>query len=158
MSAGCKGGAVPLKIELRPNERMIIGDCVVTNLDQRARLLIDGMVPILREKDIMTSSTADTPAKRVYFAIQEMYTAKRPMDHHSTYVRLVRDIVHAEPSTHSFIERIDNLILTGDLYKALKETRRLIDYEKGLLDQTLCQQDERVLTRRASRPVRSNQL
>ena len=26
-----------LKIELKPNERMIVGDCVVTNGDQRAR-------------------------------------------------------------------------------------------------------------------------
>ncbi|MGA8653356.1 MAG: flagellar biosynthesis repressor FlbT, partial [Xanthobacteraceae bacterium] len=29
-----------LKIELKPNERVIIGECVITNVDQRARLLI----------------------------------------------------------------------------------------------------------------------
>jgi len=131
---------VALKIELRPNERVIIGDCVVTNVDQRARLLIEGKVPILREKDIMTLSSANTPAKRIYLAVQLMYTAKRPMDHHPLYFRLVRDIIHAAPSTRVFIERINNLILTGDLYKALKETRKLIAYEKGLLDHALCQQ------------------
>ena len=43
-----------LKIELKPNERILLGDCVVTNADQRARLVIEGTVPILREKDIMT--------------------------------------------------------------------------------------------------------
>ena len=31
-----------LKVELKPHERIIIGACVVTNTDQRARLLIDG--------------------------------------------------------------------------------------------------------------------
>ena len=129
-----------LKIELKPNERVIIGDCVITNVDQRARLLIDGKVPILREKDIMSLSRANSPAKRIYLAIQLMYTAKRPEDHHVLYFRLVRDIVRAAPSTRPFIDRINNRILTGELYKALKETRKLIDYEKGLLDNALCQQ------------------
>ena len=63
-----------LKIELKPNERVIVGDCVVTNVDHRTRLLIDGTVPILREKDIM-SAGANSPAKRIYLAIQLMYTA-----------------------------------------------------------------------------------
>ena len=33
---------VALKIELKPNERVILGDCVVTNTDQRTRLVIEG--------------------------------------------------------------------------------------------------------------------
>ena len=53
-----------LKVELKPGERIILGECVVTNADQRTRLLIEGTVPILREKDIMTAERADTPAKR----------------------------------------------------------------------------------------------
>ena len=44
-----------LKVELKPHEQIIIGACVVTNTEHRARLLIEGEnVPILREKDIMT--------------------------------------------------------------------------------------------------------
>src|SRR5271168_3144100 len=63
-----------LKVELKPNERIIIGSCVITNTDQRARLLIDGdKIPILREKDILTPETADTPPKLVYLAVQLMY-------------------------------------------------------------------------------------
>jgi flagellar biosynthesis repressor protein FlbT len=131
---------VALKIELKPNERVIVGDCVVTNVDHRTRLLIDGTVPILREKDIMSLSGANSPAKRIYLAIQLMYTAKRPEHHHALYFRLVRDIVRAAPSTRRFIDAINNQILTGDLYKALKETRKLIAYEKELLDHALRQQ------------------
>ena len=44
-----------LKVELKPGERILIGECVVTNDDQRTRLLIEGAAPILREKDIMTA-------------------------------------------------------------------------------------------------------
>jgi flagellar biosynthesis repressor protein FlbT len=131
---------VALKIELKPNERVILGDCVVTNADQRTRLLIEGTVPILREKDIMTLSRANSPAKRIYLAVQLMYTSKHPQDHHPLYFRLVRDIMRAAPSTRPYIESINNRILTGELYKALKETRKLIAYEKELIDHALRQQ------------------
>ena len=62
-----------LKVELKPGERLIIGQCIITNSDQRTRLFIDGKAPILREKDILTITTADTPAKRIYLAVQLMY-------------------------------------------------------------------------------------
>src|SRR5580704_6060062 len=114
-----------LKVELKPHERIIIGACVVTNTDQRARLLIDGdRIPILREKDILTPETADTPAKLVYLAVQLMYLAPDPMAHHPTYFSLVRDILSATPSAWPFIEGINNHILNGDMYHALKEAKK----------------------------------
>ena len=89
-----------LKVELKPHERIIIGACVITNTDQRARLLIDGdRIPILREKDIMTPNRANSPAKRIYLAVQMMYTSRDPRTHHEVYFSLMRDIVQAAPST-----------------------------------------------------------
>jgi flagellar protein FlbT len=127
-----------LKVELKPGERIILGDCVVTNADQRTRLLIEGEAPILREKDILTAATADTPAKRIYLAVQLMYLAKDPRQHHDVYFKLIRDMAQAAPSTWSSIEGINNHILTGEMYKALKEAKRLIAYEKDLLDHAKC--------------------
>jgi flagellar biosynthesis repressor protein FlbT len=124
-----------LKVELKPHERIIIGACVVTNTDQRARLLIDGdNIPILREKDILTPETADTPAKLVYLAVQLMYISPDPQSNHGTYFNLVRDIVTAVPSAWPIIEGINNHILNGDLYHALKEAKKLVAYEKKLLE------------------------
>jgi flagellar protein FlbT len=124
-----------LKVELKPHERMIIGACLVTNTDQRARLLIEGdNIPILREKDILTPDTADTPAKLVYLAVQLMYIAPDPQVNHGAYFSLVRDIVAVVPSAWPIIEGINNHILDGDLYHALKEARKLVAYEKKLLD------------------------
>jgi flagellar protein FlbT len=126
---------MPLKVELKPNERIIIGACVITNTDQRARLLIDGNnIPILREKDIMTPATADTPAKLVYLAVQLMYISPNPQLNHGTYFNLVRDIVSAVPSAWPIIEGINNHILSGELYQALKYARKLVAYEKKLRD------------------------
>jgi flagellar protein FlbT len=125
---------VALKIELKPNERILFGDCVVTNSDQRARLLIEGATTILREKDIMSLSRADTLAKLIYLAVQFIYTAKRPQDHHALYFQLAGEFLKRAPSAKAHIESINNRILTGEPYKALKEARKLIAYEKDHLD------------------------
>jgi flagellar protein FlbT len=121
-----------LKVELKPGERIFIGECVITNDEQRTRLLIDGTAPVLREKDIMTKERADTPAKRIYLAVQLMYTSRDPRIHHEVYFALIRDIVQAAPSTWPYIEGINNHILRGELYKALKHSRKLIEYEEDL--------------------------
>src|SRR5262245_65705053 len=97
-----------LKVELKPGERILIGDCVITNSDQRTRLLIEGAAPILREKDIMTPDRADTPAKRIYLAVQLMYTSRDPQPQHEIYFSLMRDIVQAAPSTWPIVETINN--------------------------------------------------
>jgi flagellar protein FlbT len=123
-----------LKVELKPGERILIGEAVVTNSDQRTRLLIEGAAPILREKDIMTLERADTPAKRIYLAVQLRYTSREAQPQHELYFSLVRDIVQAAPSTWPLIEAINNHILTGVLYKALKDTKKLIAYEEELLN------------------------
>jgi flagellar protein FlbT len=123
-----------LKVELKPGERMILGECVVTNGDQRTRLTIEGQLPMLREKDILTPQLADTPAKRIYLAIQLMYTSKDPRPHHEVYFALVRELVQAAPSAWPQVENINNHILTGEMYKALKVAKTLIAYERELID------------------------
>jgi flagellar protein FlbT len=124
-----------LKVELKPHERIIIGSCVITNTDQRARLLIEGdKLPILREKDIMTPEIADTPAKLIYLAVQLMYISPDPQLNHGTYFNLIRDLVTVAPSAWPLIENINNSILNGEMYHAIKEAKKLVAYEKKLLD------------------------
>ena len=121
-----------LKVELKPHERIIIGACVITNTDQRTKLLIEGeKIPILREKDILTPATADTPAKLIYLAVQLMYLSPDPQVHHPAYFSLMQDMLNAAPSSWAFIEGINNHILNGDLYLALKEPKKLIAHEAG---------------------------
>jgi len=45
---------MPLKITLKPNERMILDGSVITNGATMCKLTIENNVPILREKDIIS--------------------------------------------------------------------------------------------------------
>jgi flagellar protein FlbT len=122
-----------LKVELKPGERLIVGNCVITNSDQRTRLFIDGKAPILREKDILTAETADSPAKRIYFAVQLMYLQEDVQRLTADYFKLINEIITAAPSTIRIVDEINNEILTGQIYKALKAAKKLIQYEQELL-------------------------
>jgi flagellar biosynthesis repressor protein FlbT len=122
-----------LKVELKPNERIIIGKVVIRNGDQRARFFIDGQAVILREKDILTADTATTPAKHIYFAVQLMYVEGTTEKHHDLYFQFVKDFVQAAPSSTPIISEINNRILSGEYYKALKAAKDLVAYEAKLM-------------------------
>ncbi|ADZ69952.1 flagellar biosynthesis repressor FlbT [Polymorphum gilvum] len=122
-----------LKVELKPGERIIVGDSIITNDNQRTRLFIEGQAPILREKDILTPATADTPAKRIYLAVQLMYLSSDIEKIKDNYFTLVNDIIQAAPSTIPYVTRVSNSILVGAFYKALKEAKKLIEYERTLI-------------------------
>ena len=120
-----------LKITLKPDEKMIIDGAVIRNGKDRCSLYIENNVPILRRKDIMTDAEANTPGRRIYFVIQLMYVDSQNLQlHHKNYWQLVQDFIQAAPSVLSLIDAINELILDGQYYQALKLARNLIDYEK----------------------------
>lgn len=122
-----------LKVELKPGERIIIGDCVITNDNQRTRLFIEGDAPILREKDVLKPKTATTGARRIYLAVQLMYLARDYQKYWVEYQILKTDFLSAAPSALPIIEDIEKEMLTGNLYKAIKAAKTLIEFEEGLL-------------------------
>lgn len=134
-----------LKVELKPGEKLLVGNCIITNSDQRTRLFIEGRAPVLREKDILTAETAITPAKRIYLAVQLMYIEDDIDTTRDTYFALINDFITAVPSSAEIVNQINNEILTGQLYKALKASQRLIEYEQDLISH--------VSTGRASLPA-----
>ncbi|UZE51311.1 flagellar biosynthesis repressor FlbT [Rhodopseudomonas sp. P2A-2r] len=122
-----------LRVELKPFERIIIGQSVITNSDARTAFLIDGDAPILREKDILTAETANTPVKRIYLCVQMMYLENDIPGYQDLYLGFIKELIDAVPSYREPIESVSNLILSGALYKALRELRPLMKREEELL-------------------------
>ncbi|MCK5555249.1 MAG: flagellar biosynthesis repressor FlbT [Alphaproteobacteria bacterium] len=124
---------MPLVIDLKPSERVIIGNALITNDTNRTRLHIEGDSPILREKDIMREDEANTPCKKIYLTIQLMYLSIAPEVLHKTYFDMLNEIQTAVPSTSLFFMKINDHLLNNAYYKALKEARHLMEHEKELL-------------------------
>jgi len=122
-----------LVIDLKPGEKILVGEAVITNDSQRTRLHIAGDAPIMREKDVMKEEEATSPARKVYFMVQCMYLARDPKVYFDKYFKLVREIQDAAPTTTFFFLKINEMILSGHYYKALKESRELMKHEEELI-------------------------
>lgn len=122
-----------LVIDLKPHEKILIGEAVITNDKQRSRIHIAGDAPILREKDILKEEDATSPCKKIYFLVQCMYIAKKPEEYHKKYFGMVEEVQNAAPSTSIFFMQINDMILDGAYYKALKLAKDLIKYEEELI-------------------------
>jgi flagellar protein FlbT len=124
---------MPLRVELKPFERIVIGETVIINSGTRTSFLIDGEAPILREKDTVTAETANTPVKRLYFCVQMMYLKNDIPRYRSAYLDFVRDLRQSIPGSREAIDAVNTHVSAGALYKALKELRKLMKVEEGHL-------------------------
>ena len=124
-----------LKITLKPREKMVLGGAVISNGNKAGcELIIESRVPILREKDILSENDADTPCRQLYFIIQLLYIDEgNQAIHQQNYWDLVNEIVKAAPSTVGLIDHINEEIVSGRYYQALKLTQKLIDYEQEVI-------------------------
>ena len=125
---------MPLKLTLKPGEKIIIGGAVLTNGSTVANLLVENRVPILRQNDILSEAKATTPCKKVYLVIQLMYIGGLTSELAQLYWDLARDVLAAAPSTNDLISQISAYILDSKFYSALKVAKKLISYEEELMD------------------------
>jgi flagellar biosynthesis repressor protein FlbT len=121
---------MPLRVELKPFERIVIGDSVITNSASRSSFLVDGEAPILREKDTVTAESANTPAKRLYYCVQLMYLKNDPARDRKAYLGFLVALREADPEASELIATVDSHVSAGSLYKALKDIRKLMQREE----------------------------
>jgi len=125
---------MPLKLTLKPHERVILGGAVVTNGASSCHLLIENNVPILRQSDIFSESQANTPCRRIYFVIQLIYIDQaQSAELQPVFWELARAVLEAAPSMKNLISRISQFIIENKMYQALKTARKLIQYEEELI-------------------------
>ncbi len=121
---------MPLRVELKPFERIVIGESVIINSGSRTSFLIDGEAPILRERDTVTAETANTPAKRLYLCVQTMYLKNDVARYRESYLGFIKELRDALPAARDLIDAADQHVSGGALYKALKEIRKLMKREE----------------------------
>ena len=124
-----------LRINLKPYEKIFISGAVIVNGPSKAEFVIENNVPILRQQNIISTEEADSPARRIYLAIQLMYVDEANIsEHQKIYWELVNQFVQAAPSSLTLIDVINETILKGNYYKALKLARELIVFEQEVIE------------------------
>ena len=125
---------MPLKIVLKPGEKVVINQAVVLNGGEKAELILQNKASVLRERDIFTEEQANSPAKRIYFAIQMMYMfPEKERQYQEKFNVLVKDFLEAVPSSMPIIFELGKKVIAGDFYKAMRNCRKLLRYEEEVL-------------------------
>lgn len=127
---------MPLKISLKPHERVYIGPAVIINGPNRAQLLLMNRVPVVRDRDIIEEEEADTVAKKLYLTILRMYlNPQEEKRFHDVYFLLLKQLIAMplEAQSVDVMVEMSKKIITDDHYRALKMCRRLIEMEKEVL-------------------------
>jgi flagellar protein FlbT len=126
---------MPLTINLKPRERLIVNGVVIENSGQVAKILVHNTAALLREKDIITEEQANTPARRIYFAIQCQYLFPAKSDLYLPLIhKFLREFEEAAPSTVELVSDIRQHVDDDQLYRALKSARHLIAREQEILN------------------------
>jgi flagellar protein FlbT len=126
---------MPLAINLKSKERLIVNGVVLENSGTAAKLLIHNNAAVLRERDIITEADANTPARRIYFAIQCRYlfpgkdAAASPL-----LYQLLQELETSAPSTARLTREIRANLEQGALYHALRSAKQLIAREQAIVD------------------------
>ncbi|MFH6785392.1 MULTISPECIES: flagellar biosynthesis repressor FlbT [Methylobacterium] len=125
---------MPLRINLKPNERLIINGAAIRNGDRATSLLIENPCKFLRESEIIPESEADTACKQICVTLQLIYLADHPREADDLLVRQSTELLKAMPTSAPYLVAIQDELAAGQYHRALKVGRELVAYERSLLD------------------------
>ncbi len=127
---------MPLRLTLKPDERIIVNGCAIRNASRRQTLTIENRADVVRGNDLLKEQEANTPVTRVYFSIQTILVAAELREDFTPQIQ--RNL--AELMSVFGLEYRDNIVKAanfvsvGDYYKALRALSGLIKHERQLLD------------------------
>ena len=124
---------MPLRIELAPNERVIIGGVSLRNGSRRSEFVVETQTTILRERDIITQRDADTPAKRLYLTLETAYLSDDKAPAEAVFMAQANAMMQTCPEIAPIIADVFACMLEGDYYRALKRAKPLIGSEADSL-------------------------
>jgi flagellar biosynthesis repressor protein FlbT len=125
-----------LVLELRVGEVMIVNGAPI-RFRTKSRIELTAKVRFLFGKQIMPPDQADSPARRIYFALQSAYIGDD--DERPRGLAAARQLIAAfKGATTSALacEILDDALAAAesdDCYEALKLTRRIIRHEDAVL-------------------------
>ena len=128
-----------LILELRPDDMMIVNGAPI-RFRTKSRIELTAKARFMFGKQIMPPEQADSPARRIYFALQSAYIgteAERPRGLEAAR-RLITEFKEAttSQSARDILDRALAAAEADDCYQALKLTREIIRHEDAALQRS----------------------
>lgn len=128
-----------LVLELRPGETMIVNGAPI-RFRTKSRIELTAHARFLFGKQIMPPDEVNSPARRLYFALQSAYIGTEPERAQGlSDARVLADAFKRATSSPLAREILDRAVASAeadDCYQALKLARRIIRHEDAVLGRT----------------------
>ncbi len=125
-----------LVLELRPGEVMIVNGAAI-RFRTKSRIELTARARFLFGKQIMPPDQADSPARRIYFAMQSAYigTEEERARGLASARQLVTEFKQAttSDSARDLLDTALSAAEADDCYRALKLVRRIMRHEDAVL-------------------------
>jgi len=117
---------VPLKLVLRPGEKLIVNGAVIGVGDHPVSLYFYNKVNFLRGREILKEEQCDSIEKKLYFIIQLIYIFPEDAELNLVKFRIILDEAKlARPDSVPVLTEIEELVDQGNHYRALKIAKKL---------------------------------
>lgn len=129
---------MPLLIDFKSGDKLIINGSVLENIGGNTKILVHNDSAILREKEVLSQEDAQTPASRVYFELQSAYILRDPQERQNSLDRFnqrLNEFIAACPNALDIALKVRDHVQNDRIYKGLKESQNLIKYESTVLQQ-----------------------
>jgi flagellar protein FlbT len=125
-----------LVLELRQGDMMIVNGAPI-RFRNRARIELTAKARFLFGKQLMTPDMADTPARRIYFALQTAYIGdhderKAGLDQARLLITEFKEATTSNLA-REYLDRALGLAEEDQCYQALKFARRVMRHEEVVL-------------------------
>src|SRR5258707_15660433 len=127
---------MPLRFDLGPFEKLFIGKSVLTNNGDRTMFIVEGETPILRARDVLTAERAVNTFEKLYRCVQQMYLEEDTQKYQGSYLALAAQAISECPACAFELRMADQLLKSGQHYKALQRLRKLVRKEAFSSDKT----------------------
>lgn len=127
---------MPLRLTLRPHERIIVNGCILKNGPRRHVLEVENRADVLRGDDMLDDASAQTPARRAAYHIQiALVSPPHRAEFTPRILQALAELALALPRFAPQLAEAEARLQAGDYYAAFRALGDLIAHEDRLFSQ-----------------------
>lgn len=129
---------MPLRLTLRPHERIIVNGCILKNGPRRHVLEVENRADVLRGDDMLEDATAQTPVRRMAYHIQIcLVSAQHRAEFTPRILQALDELAKALPRFAQQFGEAEARLHAADYYAAYRALTEVIAHEDLLFTQVL---------------------
>lgn len=125
---------MPLRIIVKPQERLIVNGAVLRNGgSHNITLIVETQCQFLREGELISESEADTPCKKLCLTLQVLHLSEDPADVENLFFAQAVEVMRLMPSAAPILLQIQEALAAKQTYAAVKFGKQLMLHERDML-------------------------